>query len=65
MMKRETFKLIRYLYPNKINYPKFFNIPRYLQYETTDFNSMSDKINIKRIQNLNGMKLNYCAKYNR
>ena len=64
-MKGETLKLIRYLHPNKRNYPKFFYIPRYLQYETTDFNSMGDQINIKRIQNLNGMKLNYCAKYNR
>jgi len=53
----EVFKIINYIY--RRNIPKFMNIPRYKQYETTDFHSISDKINISREKLLKSKIKNY------
>tara|TARA_Y100001958_G_C21247943_1_gene579970 strand:+ start:5780 stop:5968 length:189 start_codon:yes stop_codon:yes gene_type:complete len=59
MMHRnsEVFKIVSFVY--KRNVPKFMNIPRFKQYETTDFNSSADKINISRENILKDKIKNY------
>ena len=44
----EVFKIIRFIHKSN-TIPRFFTIPRYLQYENTDFKSFSDKINLDRL----------------
>ena len=43
----EVFRIVSFIYKGNV-VPKFMNIPRYKQYETKDFHSFSDKINISR-----------------
>jgi hypothetical protein len=51
MRNGEVFKIIRFVHKSNTP-PKFFTVPRYLQYETTDFKTFSDQINLNRLQRL-------------
>ena len=46
----EVFRIISFIY--KRNSPKFMTVPRYKQYETTDFHSFVDKTNLVRESSL-------------